>query len=675
MKVITVCAVNKGSGHSRALLDGGATHILRPAKNKAEFEQAVPIKVELAAGVTTLRQVQTTGTLVTDFDTQLIVPLGKVVKLGYKVTWEGEEFEMLDPKGAKIPVQLEAGCPTVDLGVAKRLIKELEDQEIEQANRIRALKAGDPGDLSPNIWTWLTDLRKLWPEVPDELLARVIPSGKWSGDQVPLNRHQRKRLLSSPSVVVHLFSGPDQSWWKKRLESPSRAVVCIDKMVDLGQDLLSDQLTSFLAELCEKGNVDALIGGPPCRTVSKLRFRQPGPPPLRARSGPERFALADLSDVFRELAWNDAVLWMRQLWLYSLAARARARLVLFLKENPRDPQEYKGADDAVDYPSFFAWPEWKAFAEEFKIMEIRLDFGAMGHLRRKPTTLGTNIKYLQQLEGLADRRPAGGLQPVTNSLGQRTSESRSWAAWPVDFKVEVTKGILLELEEYKSRGGCGDGRMLAAKMTSEQWRQHVINDHLPYSRECTTCLQGSGRSRPHKKVPHPDAQTLSVDICGPFRPGQDRMVKAKYFMVGVFSIPVRKVEGRTMALPLSLEETLGVPDVSEEPEVEELKPAVQEEEVVEPAKKEDDDKILEEWKRLEVEAEGIEIQNYTMVETLVSRNVAEVKACLAKMIARLKYLGLDVRRVHSDAAGEMRGGARPVPDLHMRQRLEGQWKS
>ena len=114
--------MNKGSGHSRALLDGGATHILRPAKNKAEFEQAVPIKVELAAGVTTLRQVQTTGTLVTDFDTQLIMYLlGKVVKLGYKVTWEGEEFEMLDPKGAKIPVQLEAGCPTVDLGVAKQV--------------------------------------------------------------------------------------------------------------------------------------------------------------------------------------------------------------------------------------------------------------------------------------------------------------------------------------------------------------------------------------------------------------------------------------------------------------------------------------------------------------------------------------------------------------------------
>ena len=280
-----MCAVNKGPGHLRALLDGGATHILRPAKSSAEFEQAVPIKVELAAGVATLRQVQSTGTLVTDFDTQLIVPLGKVVKLGYKVVWEGECFEM-DP-GAKVEVLLEAGCPTVDLKVAQRLIEELEDQE-EMNRRVRALK-GDPGDLSPNR-RWLVDLRKMWPEVPDELLARVVPPGQWSGEKVPFNRHQRKRFFSAESVVFHLFSGPEQAWWRKRLETQARAVLCVDKMVDPAQDLLSDQLASFLAELCERG-VDVILGGPPCRTVSKLRFRQPGPPPLRARSGPERLAL------------------------------------------------------------------------------------------------------------------------------------------------------------------------------------------------------------------------------------------------------------------------------------------------------------------------------------------------------------------------------------------------
>ena len=92
VKAVSVCSVNKGKGYTRALLDGGATHILRPAKNKAEFDRAVPIQVELAAGVATLRQVRTTGTLVTDFDTQLIVPLGKVVRLGYKVSWEGRSL-------------------------------------------------------------------------------------------------------------------------------------------------------------------------------------------------------------------------------------------------------------------------------------------------------------------------------------------------------------------------------------------------------------------------------------------------------------------------------------------------------------------------------------------------------------------------------------------------------
>ena len=60
--------------------------------------------MELAAGVTTLRQVAATGTLITDFDTQTIVPLGKVVRLGYKVKWESDTFEMWNYLGEKIEV-------------------------------------------------------------------------------------------------------------------------------------------------------------------------------------------------------------------------------------------------------------------------------------------------------------------------------------------------------------------------------------------------------------------------------------------------------------------------------------------------------------------------------------------------------------------------------------------
>eukprot|EP00913_Durusdinium_trenchii_P014186 g13313.t1 len=624
IKAVTVCAINPGEGHSRALLDGGTTHILRPARSKAEFEKAVPIKVELAAGVATLRQVQTTGTLVTDFDTQLIVPLGKVVKLGYRVTWENEEFEMVDPKGAKVDVLLEAGCPTVDLPTARRLIQELEDQEVELDRRVRALRA--------------------------EVTCRPTFGGGWW----IFGSCGQKFLMSCLRGWCLQANGPDQSWWRKRLETGSRSVLCVDKMVDPAQDLLSDHLTSFLADLCERGSVDVVLGGPPCRTVSKLRFRQPGPPPLRARSGPERFALESLSDALRELAWNDAVLWMRQIWLYTLASASRTRPVLFLKEHPRDPEEYKGEDDNVEYPSFFAWPEWRVFIEKYMITEVRLDLGALGHSRRKPTTLGTNIKYLQGLEGLTDHRRHGELPPLDCGLGEKTATSRSWAAWPEAFKTEVTKGILIELEQDKANElKEGDKRM--AKFASEQWKQHVLNDHLPYARECPTCLQGSGKGRPHKKVQRPDALTLSVDLCGPFRPGHDRMKKSRYFMVGVFSIPVRKIAGKVAPLPLSLEESKGEVDEEEAPGLDELVPRLEEVEPEEHEVKADDVKALDEWAILEVEAEDIEIQNYTMVETLETRQAAEVKSCLARMVARLKYLGLDVRRVHSDAAGEMRG--------------------
>ena len=115
----------------------------------------------------------------------------------------------------------------------------------------------------------VVNLREMWPEVPDELIARVVPTGRWTSDAAPFNRRQRQRVASSSSVILHLFSGPDQSWWKKRLDSNSRVVLCIDKSADSNQDLLSDQLTSFLAEVCERGVVDVILRGPPCRTVSK----------------------------------------------------------------------------------------------------------------------------------------------------------------------------------------------------------------------------------------------------------------------------------------------------------------------------------------------------------------------------------------------------------------------
>ena len=659
MKAIVMRSVNPKDGVTRALLDGGATHVLRPASSPEEYDKAIPIKVELAAGVTTLRQVETTGTLLTDFETQTIVPLGKVIKLGYKAKWESDSFELWNPSGKKVDVQLEAGCPTVELKVANLMIAELESYEAGVNRRVMALREGNPGDIAPSVWKWLTDLRALWPEVPDELIARVVPMGKWSSDQVPLNRRQRQRVMASSSVILHLFSGPNQSWWRKQLDSNTRTVVCIDKTVDPAQDLLSDHLTGFLAEVCEKGTVDVVLGGPPCRTVSKLRFRRPGPPPLRSRKGPERFALSDLLDSMRELAYGDAVLWMRQLWLYTLASAARQRAVLFLKEHPRDPEEYKQPNDPVEYPSFFAWPEWAKFRDTFGLKEVRLDLGALGHERRKPTTLGTNIPLLFGLNGMTDHQGRQQVVSTDAPIEERTSQSRAWAAWPLKFKEEIVKAIVFELDA-KLGARLPEDLVNVSKMSADQWKDHVLNDHVPFSRECTTCLKGGGKSRQHRRVPHPDAMTLSLDVCGPFRPGEDFRKKSRYFLVGVYAIPVRKTADGEDPLLQSMVDALAPQEEDQgDHEGDQLLPEALEEEV---EYREGDAKRLEEWERLEVEAEEVIIRNYTLVETLSSRQGSELKAGMARMIARLKYLGMEVRRVHSDGAAEMMGTRRWCED-------------
>ena len=46
------------------------------------------------------------------------------------------------------------------------------------------------------------------------------------------------------------------------------------------------------------------------------------------------------------------------------------------------------------------------------------------------------------------------------------------------------------------------------------------------------------------------------------------------------------------------------------------------------------------------------------IPTLTSRQGPEMKSALARMVARLKYLGMEVRRIHSDGAAEMLGTRR-----------------
>ena len=176
-------------------------------------------------------------------------------------------------------------------------------------------------------------------------------------------------------------------------------------VIDPGMNILRDDVFAYLLEIADGGTLRALLGGPPCRTMSRLRYRQPGPPPLREREGPGRFGLPNLDPVLRQQVEDDTLLWLRQIYLHHRASRAaQPRKVVTALEQPDDPEAYlgeakRGAGEVGGedtemaekqkemsghprYPTYWSWPEWQKIKDLWGLFEVRFDQGPMGHTRR-----------------------------------------------------------------------------------------------------------------------------------------------------------------------------------------------------------------------------------------------------------------------------------------------------
>eukprot|EP00435_Cladocopium_sp_Y103_P020544 s2619_g5.t1 len=111
---------------------------------------------------------------------------------------------------------------------------------------------------------------------------------------LPWNCYMRRRLLTSKGVIVHLFAGEQAKKWKN-LSTGGLEVITLDILESRNQDLHIPGAWSFLWKLASEGKIYAVIGGPPCRTVSRLRQKRPGPRPLRGRVR-QRFGLPYLTE-------------------------------------------------------------------------------------------------------------------------------------------------------------------------------------------------------------------------------------------------------------------------------------------------------------------------------------------------------------------------------------------
>eukprot|EP00435_Cladocopium_sp_Y103_P032651 s1805_g8.t1 len=192
----------------------------------------------------------------------------------------------------------------------------------------------------------------------------------------------------------------------------------------------------------------------------------------------------------------------------------------------------------------------------------------------------------------------------------------------------------------------------------EQWKRHFLNDHMPARRDCAHCVRAQARSKPHRRVQHPESYTLSVDMSGRLSRGDDQQAKGcKYIMVGCFTYPVT-LEGRSL-LPVP-----GQPDPDQDQPLPALDVELDETPDDDAAVLPEDDVDIDAdddspgegpdvkaaktmwstWHKLVQEAKNVAVKQLTFVEPVLP--------ALSRIHARIRALGLPVCRIHSDRAKE-----------------------
>ena len=530
------------TGQKTVLLDGGATHCLRPMRSEEEWEKAVEIPVFLASGTVTLRQVPGSETLITrDQGTQPIVPLAALVQLGIQVQWDEQGCEMKRSDGSKLPIYLDGGCPVMERWQGMDLMAEVEFfnsqksgiREVIATRRLDAAK----GWCSEKQARQALEIATLFPEVPAHLAAEIPGDNLVNMEKVPLNRRQRKRIAEAKSLTVHFFSGPRASLWTC-CEQEGHVVLCVE--LQKGLDMHNRALVTYLEELFRLGKVDMLVAGPPHRSVSLSRFRDDnGPSPIRGRHGLMRFGLPLNTWANKQLCDQDSLLWLRLLWFCYIGRQANVDMEVGI-EQPSDPEEFLPETrlrPQHGFPSFLSWPETFTILETCGLTRIRFDQGALGHPHKKPTEMLSSIPEVHTLDGM--RITLGEeMERWSEDLENRFRESKaavSWAPGLVRLLQVAIKRKQGEVERHGRRGvrqvdvAAGSNltserpvspvnlqgesstsaalRALKAKEAAESmdWKRHVEMRHQPCRCDGMACVQSQGREERRRRSSTPES--------------------------------------------------------------------------------------------------------------------------------------------------------------------------
>ena len=145
-------------GTAMGLIDSGATHPLRPARDGELVGEYKEVTVTLASGEKTKLRMSSGGVMVTlEEGIEPIVPMGILVsRLGCKVTWVGEKLQVEHPRRGRLEVDVHlTACPQISRTLALDFIDELEGVKKE---KVKTMTMEMKSDL-----TWMEQLVEAHP--------------------------------------------------------------------------------------------------------------------------------------------------------------------------------------------------------------------------------------------------------------------------------------------------------------------------------------------------------------------------------------------------------------------------------------------------------------------------------------------------------------------------------
>ena len=118
----------------------------------------------------------------------------------------------------------------------------------------------------------------------------------------------------------------------------------------------------------------------------------------------------------------------------------------------------------------------------------------MGHKKRKPTTVMTNLPHVKDLRNLLAKNLKD--EALLDCVEESIAQSKSWALWAPGLRAAIKKAIQVYLENFVEV----KPKVAAMKAKEvEGWRKRFALGHRPFRRDCRLCIEQMGSEKPHRR--------------------------------------------------------------------------------------------------------------------------------------------------------------------------------